>query len=456
MTASTSAQAPLEIHRIQSSRSAAGEIRLRLSGRWLDPQATGDAGEELLVVQVEGRRHRFPASRDDEGSTKLPPGHWSASFIVPTWAEPRLDGQAAVWLGDAVIPVPPLHGRYGGLPTPAGGDPVPTVESDPSSLPAPLPAPAAPPPPGAPLPSAAPPMPSAAPLPSAGPPMPSTGASDAPRSGPLADLLLRETVAALHAELEQRTADAAHMRGALADSQSDFEARTAMQAHLETTLGELRGELKRLMEAVESQRGQFAERTAEAEREFAERTAEAEREVAERTAEAEREVAERTAEAEREFAERAAEAEREFAERAATAEREFAERAATAERERAELERDRAELERRLAELLSARGQSEAEATAIRGELAAARANFDRRAAETTTLREDLAAASVSREAAISEAAGLRAELGRLGSELAVTRERVGSESGDLGEANRLLADAKALAAQLRGSSDDG
>ena len=34
---------------------------------------------------------------------------WSASFTVPAWAEPREAGQAALWIGNAVIPVPPMH-----------------------------------------------------------------------------------------------------------------------------------------------------------------------------------------------------------------------------------------------------------------------------------------------------------------------------------------------------------
>ena len=72
--------------------------------------------------------------------------------------------------------------------------------------------------------------------------------------------------------------------------------------------------------------------------------------------------------------------------------------------------------------------------------------------AETAALREQLAAAQVSREAARGESAGLQAELQRLGRELAATRERVGAETGDLGQANRLLADARALADQLRAS----
>jgi hypothetical protein len=67
-------------------------------------------------------------------------------------------------------------------------------------------------------------------------------------------------------------------------------------------------------------------------------------------------------------------------------------------------------------------------------------------------LREELAAVQVARDAALAEVGGLRAELERIGSELTATRERVSAESGDLGEANRLLADARALADQLRGT----
>jgi hypothetical protein len=49
--------------------------------------------------------------------------------------------------------------------------------------------------------------------------------------------------------------------------------------------------------------------------------------------------------------------------------------------------------------------------------------------------------------------AGLRAELERLGSELAVTREHQSAHGGDLGEAQRLLAEARSLSEQLRSQS---
>ena len=231
MTDSVSASTPLAIDRIQSSRSGAGRLRLRLSGRWLDPQGRAGEDEELLVVQVQGRRHRFPPSPDDEGDRDAnpEPGRWSAVFTVPAWAEPRHEGQAALWLGNAVIAVPPLRGSYG-TGTPA------TAESQPSPEPTPT------------LTEAQVEDDSwvaAAPAP--------------PRSGPLAEMLLKETVAALHAELEERTADAAHLRGALTDAQSELQARIAMQKQLEATLGELRGELKRLVDSVEDHRRELEE-----------------------------------------------------------------------------------------------------------------------------------------------------------------------------------------------------
>jgi hypothetical protein len=336
MNSSAPAQSPLEIDRIQSSRAEGGHVRLQLSGHWVEPQAAVDE-EELLVVQVEGRRHRFPASPEhgSKAGGDSSSGRWQASFTVPEWAEPRQDGQAAVWVGNAVVPVPPLHGSgRGGPPAKPKGEPKRDKRKDkaPPTTAAPV---AAPPPPPPPLP----------PPPALTERLSALEAThDAPRSGPLADLLLKETVAALHAELEQRTADAARIRGALADSQSELEARAATQGQLEATLSDLRAELTRLIEAVEEQQRQVADSDAAAQRV----------------------------------------------------------------------------------------------------------------AADAVKLRGDLAAAQVSRDAAIGEAAGLRDELQRLGSELTVTRERVGSESGDLGEATRLLADARALADEIQARRTPG
>jgi hypothetical protein len=310
------APAPLSIDQIQTSRSDGGEVELRLSGRWLDPAPSPSAEQPLLVIQLDGRRHRFPATAeaaDDADDALDAPGEWRASFTIPAWAEPVHDGQAALWVGDAVVPVP-VPGERSAVPSSPPSDPPPEAALESLAEPDPR----------------------------------SPASPESARSGPLADLLLRETVTALHAELEQRTADAAQMRGALAHSQSDLEMRVARQAQLEATLAELRGELERLTGAVEDQREELK---------------------------------------------------------------------------------------------------------LTRSERAPA---DDDRASEVKALREQLAAANVAREAAITEMNGLRAELERLGSELTATRERVGSESGGLGEANRLLADARALADELKAQRTGG
>jgi len=403
MTDRATLQIPLEINRIESSRADADSVRLRLSGRWLDP--AGAAEEELLVVQVEGRRHRFTARRESETGSGSAAGRslsWSATFTLPAWAEPRYDGQAALWLGSAVIPVPPPTGAV----APSAPMAAPTPPSPPPPPPAPAPSPLTAESPVAAADPALPPPPAPA---YELPPTPFGTSADAPRSGPLADLLLKETVAALHAELERRTAEAARIRGALADAQSDLEARTAMQAALELTHAELRHELERLMGAVERQRSDLEGQIEAVERDHAERTAEVERVHAERTAEAERVHAERV----------------------------------TA------LERERSDVGRRVLELEAAHDERAAEIASLRDQLIGTQAAGDRRVAEISRLREDLAGANVSRDAAAGEAAGLRAELDRLGTELAVTRERVSADGGDLGEANRLLADARALSAKL-------
>jgi hypothetical protein len=333
---------PLDIDRIERARAEGNCVELRLTGRWLDPGAADE--EELLVVQIEGRRHRFPGTRDEgvsrdsaaeEVGSRAPGSAWAASFTLPDWAEPRHEGQAALWLGSAVVPVP-LPGRA----PPARVEPPPSrVEPPPSRVePPPDRAPVAP-PPGPPPPLEA--------------PIQDDVAGEAPRSGPLSDMLLKETVAALHTELEQRTSETVRLRGALADARSELEARIATTTALEAAHEQLRAELGQLTVAVETHRQ-------------------------------ERET----------------------------------------------------------------RG---AEAGALRERLAAAEALVERRAAEGVRLREELAAAQVARDAAVGEAAGLRSELERIGTELAATRERLGAEGGDLGDAQRLLADAKALAEQLRG-----
>ena len=392
------ADIPVAIDRVDRTRGDGEGIRLRLSGRWLP--ASGDAAgqEPLLVIQLQGRRHRFPAIRDDRASASLPDGAWEATFSVPAWAEPHQDGQAALWLGNVVVPVPvpgPAAPAAGVGPAAAGVAPV---------APAAGVGPAAP---TAPQVAATPPRPT-------GPdPLVDTG-----RPGPLAEVLFEESVSALHAELEARSGEAARLRASLAGAQSELDARTGMQAALESAHADLRSELQELMAAVGVQREDFERRLRDVEQRLA--AAESERDALRAELESERARAARDRDADR-------------------------------ERTAAQLAELTAARDAQLAELIAARDAQAGQVAVLRDQLASAAVAGQQRADEVGAFREQLAAAHVARDAAAGEVVGLRAELERLGSELAVTREQYSAQGGDLGEAQRLLADARALTEQLRG-----
>jgi chromosome segregation ATPase len=479
-------QTPLAIDRVERARAKHDQVRLRLSGRWLTDARTGQQ-PTLLVVQLHGRRLRFPAGEDGpedalESAAGTP---FAASFTVPDWAVPEQPGQAVLWVGEAVVPVPPP----GMAPSPQPAPPPAAAEFVSESAPA-----AAREPVGA----------------TAGP---ATAGSPSGRSGPLAQLLHKDTVTALHAELEQRTAESARLRSALAAARSDLQGGSTARSDLELAHGELREELQRLMGVASDQRDEFEQRLADAvaERErLSSELADAGEELAgvrEAVARAETELAgvreeltlateelERArgelvdaAEERGRFAERLAELREELVrareageDRLTSARSDFDQRFAAARSEaEAAIKAARAQAQ---ADADQARAQTDAELTAARAEteamLAAARSHSDSRVTaaelqvaqlheritvlqdderqrfeEAAGLREQLAAAQISRDAALGEADGLRTELDRLGTELALVREQSGPPGGDLSEARQLLADARALTQRLRGDA---
>jgi hypothetical protein len=358
MTEIASADIPLAVDRVDRARGGGDGVTLRMSGRWLRP-ADAAQSEPLLVVRVQGRRHRFAPIEGADGPA-LGNRAWEATFNLPAWAEPSREGQAALWVGTAVVPVPlPRSTSMAAATAPPAPEPArwPSDGLRPGGLP--------------------------------------DSVVDAGRTGPLAELLYKESVSALHAELEQRSTDVARLQGSLADAHSELEARTAMQAALESAHGDLRGELQELMSAMGLQRDDFERRLATAE------------------------------------------------DRRATAETEC-------ERLREELATAQTRTQR---EVDAARDALTAEVADLRAGMAATQAGHRQHDAELAALRDQLASAEVSRDAAVVEAAALRAELERLGSELAVTREHHAAQGGDLGEAQRLLAEARSMSEQLRSQS---
>lgn len=394
------AHSPIVIDRVERSRGDGDMVRLRLRGRRSATAAEPEL-DALLVVRLRGMRHRFAASKtaDEDPS----PGSWRASFTVPDWAVPVEYGQASLWVGEASAPVPPVGTRI------RVSEPAPPAVTGSGAVPEAVF------------------VPEAATLATA-------AAEEAGRAGPLADALLRETVSALHAELEQRSGREAALEGALERARAELVARTASQTELEATHVELRTELARLVEAVAEQQAEFERRLEQA-------GTRSEAELAQTRGDADQ--------ARAELSQARAEAER--------ARSELTQARGEAERVRAELAQARIESDRARAELLSAReheagiAHTRQQLAAVNERLAAAAASDQLRAQEAASLREQLAVTSISRDAALAEAGGLRAELSRIGSELAVTREQVGVGEGELGAAQQLLEDARALTAQLRG-----
>lgn len=363
---------PIVIDRVERSRGGGDSVMLRLAGHRL--VAASDAElDALLVIDLYGRRHRFAARRDGQGDRG--PGRWEASFAVPDWAVPVEYGQASIWVGSASVPVPPVGTKR------RVDEPAAELDSAPTA-----------------------PVPGSEPEPSA--PAAVSASVEAGRSGPLADALIRDTVAALHAELAQHAERETALEVALERARSEVAARSSSQAELEATHAELRGELGRLTEAVAEQRAEFDRRLGE-------------------------------------------DRERFEAELAQAREQFEAELAQARERSEAELAQARAELvaaRDRQAKLADTRERL----AAVNERLTAATESERLRAQEASSLREQLAAAQISREAAIAEAGGLRSELARVGSEVAISQERSVSPGAELADAQQLLEEARALTAQLR------
>jgi chromosome segregation ATPase len=79
-----------------------------------------------------------------------------------------------------------------------------------------------------------------------------------PRSGPLAELLLRETLAAARSQLRERTSELAQVRGALSDARAQLDAGDVRQGQMDATHAELRAELQQLSDELARAQAQLA------------------------------------------------------------------------------------------------------------------------------------------------------------------------------------------------------
>jgi hypothetical protein len=203
------AEYPLEFESIKSSPLSAHKIVVSLKCRWVTRRRPS-TDRAMLVVESEAGRHAVPAMSPPRRALRS--RTWTGEFALPAWLQPSMEGSTSLALGEVTIPLPAGAFSQGG------------VVTDPAPAPPPRRGP--------------PPEPEAVTDPLEAPEAP-----DAPPEP--------ETVAALRAELDRRTASEAAARGELARVQADLGARFGEKARLDETHAELRAELNHLREAVD-------------------------------------------------------------------------------------------------------------------------------------------------------------------------------------------------------------
>jgi hypothetical protein len=237
---------PLDIEQIESTPLGRAQIGIRVIGRWRGRARMPDQ-RAFLVLEVEGRRHRFPAMEEPRRSRLHRSNSWGATFALPAWLEPRLPEQMSLWLGNYELQLPSIMVAEPGeaeTVNPADQEPVAReafvedeqVVHEPSPEPEQAPAteerreqPVAP--------RTADPQPTAS---------VATGATEA-------------IVAALRAELQQRAAAEAQLRAQLTATKAELDGRVTHQTELEATQKELRSELQQLIPLIEEESARRAE-----------------------------------------------------------------------------------------------------------------------------------------------------------------------------------------------------
>jgi hypothetical protein len=200
------AEYPLEFEMVLCSPLGDERVVLLLEGRWRGRQRRS-VERAMLVVETDGRRYRFPAIPHRRRTRLGRPTGWSGNFALPTWLQPRLEGNTSLKLDDLSIPLPP--GSFSELEASLPDAAEPSTETGPE-----------------------------------------LGFDPEPAIDPV------QTVVALRAELERRAGGEASVHGQLIQARAELRAQADNQSRLEATQAELRRELEGLREAVE-RRGQI-------------------------------------------------------------------------------------------------------------------------------------------------------------------------------------------------------
>lgn len=126
-----SGTAAVGIETVEWLDAGGGNLTVRVTGRWRR-RRPASSGQVMLVLESEGRRHRFPAMPEPPSLGGAGPGMWQLSFSVPGWLAPALGGHAYLVLGTVTVPLPALGIGEGQPPGPTrpGGAPLPSATEE--------------------------------------------------------------------------------------------------------------------------------------------------------------------------------------------------------------------------------------------------------------------------------------------------------------------------------------
>jgi outer membrane biosynthesis protein TonB len=112
----------VSIESVEWSAESGGNLTVRITGRWRRRRPVS-TGQPTLVIEAEGRRHRYPAMPEPPSVGGTGPGVWRLSFTIPGWMAPDL-GRTWLQFGTVIVPLPvavpaPGEGSLGDMAPPA-------------------------------------------------------------------------------------------------------------------------------------------------------------------------------------------------------------------------------------------------------------------------------------------------------------------------------------------------
>jgi hypothetical protein len=94
----------VSIESVEWSAESGGNLTVRITGRWRRRRPVS-TGQPTLVIEAEGRRHRYPAMPEPPSLGGTGPGVWRLSFTIPGWMAPEL-GRTWLQFGTVIVPLP--------------------------------------------------------------------------------------------------------------------------------------------------------------------------------------------------------------------------------------------------------------------------------------------------------------------------------------------------------------